>query len=250
MILVEKGAPCNYYTQSNTIEKRVYWIRKALQQFEEPRILDIGCGIGVYESIISNEVLEIIGIDMDLKFIEKCPSDLYNVNFLCTNAEKLPFIEDSFDVVLAIEVLEHVDDLDTILSEIHRVLQESGILVITIPNRGFPFLTHGYRIGNTRYNNFIGIPLPFATYFPTWLLRRLWLARCYDSRTLVKILCKNGFEVEELGFLMPAFDDVGIWGRMPKGLKNIVKRSCSFLDNKESSWFGLSIALLARKSKI
>lgn len=46
------------------------------------------------------------------------------------------------DVVFAIEVLEHVEDLDKSLLEINRILKPKGCLYLTVPNKYFPFDTH------------------------------------------------------------------------------------------------------------
>src|SRR3972149_4010751 len=57
--------------------------------------------------------------------------------FLVASASKLPFKDESFDIVLCTEVIEHVDDQSQAIEEMFRVIKEGGILVITSPNRFF-----------------------------------------------------------------------------------------------------------------
>ena len=52
-----------------------------------------------------------------------------------------------FDVVSTIEVLEHVRDVDMAMSEIVRVLKPGGALLVSVPNRYFPFETHLVKFG-------------------------------------------------------------------------------------------------------
>ena len=75
--------------------------------------------------------------------------------------EKLPFPDDYFDLVLSHEVLEHVQDDQQAINEILRVLKPGGRLILFVPNRGYPFETHGifwkgkYRFGNKLFVNYL-----------------------------------------------------------------------------------------------
>ena len=74
------------------------------------RILDIGCGIGMYSQKFKGEGAEVFGIDIDKKNIERAKKLDSLVNFLCSSAEKTPFEDNFFDIVFLNEVLEHVKD--------------------------------------------------------------------------------------------------------------------------------------------
>lgn len=81
--------------------------------------LEIGCRNRIYRSDFPNSV----GIDI---------ASFPNAD-IQASACSLPFCGEAFDIVLCTEVLEHVDDLHSAISEMHRVLKPSGKLIITVP---------------------------------------------------------------------------------------------------------------------
>lgn len=70
-----------------------------------------------------------------------------NVDFCQGQSEDLPFTDECFDIVISIEVFEHVENLEETLNEIFLLLKPNGILLVSVPDRGFPFLTHHRQIG-------------------------------------------------------------------------------------------------------
>jgi SAM-dependent methyltransferase len=56
--------------------------------------------------------------------------------FTTADVHELPFVDDSFDVVVCFEVIEHVDGQDGVIAELARVLAPGGVLAISSPNRG------------------------------------------------------------------------------------------------------------------
>lgn len=106
-------------------------------------VLDIGCGTGEYltiplGSLIKN--IEILGIDNDRKSIEyaRTKNTFQNVKFECTFIEKLEK-NLKYDFIILSEVLEHLNDPDSMLIEIRELLSPEGICLITIPNGFGPF---------------------------------------------------------------------------------------------------------------
>ena len=76
--------------------------------------------------------------------------------------EHLPVAAASFDLILSHEVLEHVADDRRALAEMSRVLRPGGRIVLFVPNRGYPFETHGvYWRGAYRFGN-----IPLVNYLP------------------------------------------------------------------------------------
>ena len=88
------------------------------------RVLDIGCGVQPYRPMLGAGVTEYVGVDR--------PGDLSRPTCYAA-AEHLPFPDESFDVVLSTQVLEHVVDPRVALQEAMRVLRPGGRAVITIP---------------------------------------------------------------------------------------------------------------------
>lgn len=97
------------------------------------KILDFGCGNGdgVHFLAAENKSNEIIGVDLDISLAASRYPDL---QFIKLENGSLPFAADCFDVVYASDVLEHVSDLESAITEITRVLKAVGKFIISIPH--------------------------------------------------------------------------------------------------------------------
>lgn len=97
-------------------------------------LLDVGCArpCAIMED---GSFLRFLGYGqgVDIKDIK------VDFTFGRASVTNLPFRDHSFDVVTAIEVLEHVEDLDSALRSIHRVLRKGGVFVITTPSNNLLF---------------------------------------------------------------------------------------------------------------
>jgi SAM-dependent methyltransferase len=91
------------------------------------KVLDVGCGIGDFLRFRDNT----IGTDINESIVEYCKSQGLDV-FLFENG-RLAFEDNSFDGVVLDNVLEHIENPTTILSEINRVLRKNGTLIIGVP---------------------------------------------------------------------------------------------------------------------
>jgi 2-polyprenyl-3-methyl-5-hydroxy-6-metoxy-1,4-benzoquinol methylase len=92
-------------------------------------ILDIGCGHGVYGKELLKKGYRYTGIEANEKYVKEARK---HVDALCMRAEKLEFPDKSFDTIILLEVLEHLEDPYTALSEIVRVTRKN--LVVSVPN--------------------------------------------------------------------------------------------------------------------
>ncbi len=102
------------------------------------QILDIGCGAGVDTILAALSVGpkgSVVGVDIVPEMIARAESnlqmmDLDNVDFQNTSGEKLPFADDTFDVVISNGVINLIPDKEAVLSEIIRVLKPAGRLMV------------------------------------------------------------------------------------------------------------------------
>jgi SAM-dependent methyltransferase len=105
-------------------------IRNPKSKIQNPKILDVGCGTGG-----NLEMLEKFGaaegVDVSDEALEFCKSKGLKVHKGL--AEKLPFTDASFDVVTALDVIEHLDDDVAGLKEMHRVLKAGGKTLVFVP---------------------------------------------------------------------------------------------------------------------
>jgi len=101
------------------------------------RVLDLGCRSGAVTRAYAagNEVT---GVDVDRRALERAAAALSIETVWADVDESLPFENESFDVVVAAELLEHVRDPAALMGEIRRVLRPGGTFVGSVPN--------GYRL--------------------------------------------------------------------------------------------------------
>ena len=103
------------------------------------KFLDIACGLGHFCRYIKarNPELEIWGMDFSpvaINYAKKIAKVAgMKINFIVGNAQKLPFEDNSFDIVSAQEVIEHLNNPDLFLEEIKRILKLGGKAYITTP---------------------------------------------------------------------------------------------------------------------
>lgn len=121
-------------------------VRRMLQELElkdGDKILDLGCGNGYYSYLLTQLPLKlkIIGLDSHVNAIEDAKTKVSGkkVKFIVGAAEKIPFPKNYFDKIIMSEVIEHVRDDIKVLKETKRVLKKDGILVLTTPNKDYPF---------------------------------------------------------------------------------------------------------------
>jgi SAM-dependent methyltransferase len=103
---------------------------------ERPRILDVGCGTGA-NLIMLAQFGEAHGLDVSSDALEFCATRGLNDVSLGA-AEELPYPDASFDLVTALDVIEHLDDDLAGMKEIHRVLRPNGRALLFVP--AFMFL--------------------------------------------------------------------------------------------------------------
>jgi SAM-dependent methyltransferase len=103
---------------------------------DRPRILDVGCGTGANLELLAG-FGEAEGVDVSVDALAFCRArGLTNVRQGA--AEKLPYEDESFDLVTALDVVEHLDDDAAGLREMHRVLRPGGRALLFVP--AFMFL--------------------------------------------------------------------------------------------------------------
>jgi len=106
--------------------------------------LDVGCSIG----IISEHLAErwrswrFFGVDIDEQALRLARSRGGRAQFCIGDGLRLPFPDESFDLVICAQVYEHVTDWRALLSEIYRVLRPNGICFFSGPNRLYPIEDH------------------------------------------------------------------------------------------------------------
>lgn len=115
--------------------------------------LEIGCGTGKISEVISPRVGSLTVSDISEKLAKGVGTRL-NVNWMQQDACSLSIPDDSFDIVISSECIEHVPDPEKALSEMVRVLKPNGVLIVTTPNKiWYPVLWVAMKVG---IRNFAG----------------------------------------------------------------------------------------------
>lgn len=103
-------------------------------KYKNGSVLDIGFGNGEIEKILVNTKLHLAGIEISKRSVGKIRG-IVNGDFKKASIYKIPFKNNSFDYVLALDVLEHLSDkkLFDALKEINRVTKSGGCLIVSVP---------------------------------------------------------------------------------------------------------------------
>ena len=139
------------YQQMYDLETFYWWFiarRKLIREIvadhvsrpEETTILDVGCGTGLNQEMLA-QFGRVFGTDSSeeaLRFSRQRDVE----NLVLSDAEALQFADETFELVTALDVLEHVDDDLKALAEIWRVMKPGALLVVTVPAYGFLWSEH------------------------------------------------------------------------------------------------------------
>jgi SAM-dependent methyltransferase len=221
-------------------ERRLEMIRRYIP-LENARLLDIGCGLGQYVRAFGRYTDRAYGIDIDARRVERGTDE--GLSSLCAAVgEALPFADASFDGILLNEVLEHVRSDRETLREALRVLKPGGRIVIFVPNRFYPFETHGVYLGK----RYVFGNIPLVNYLPDPARRKLVPhARAYTKAGLERITEGLPCRWVDWTVIFPGFDNVV--ARKP-ALGNAVRKVTYTMENTWLKRLGLSHLVVLERS--
>jgi SAM-dependent methyltransferase len=131
--------------------------------------LDIGCGEGYGASAFAMGVKHLTAIDVDKKTIAAAVEKyrVKNLNFMIYDGSRLPFADNSFDIVTAFHVLEHVENDICFIDEAKRVLKPGGQLILATPNKEMrlPGAIAPWNIHHLREYNDVNLKVILACHF-------------------------------------------------------------------------------------
>jgi len=124
------------------MDKRTRRFLEAIKDLHQPKILEVGMGQGQFLKRIakSRPDARLYGIDISKTAIETAKKDnALQGKFTTGDAQRLPFSKDRFDVVVIMDVLEHLKTPKKAISEANRVLKPGGLFHFYVPCEGQPF---------------------------------------------------------------------------------------------------------------
>lgn len=99
------------------------------------KVLDLGCGNGISSRLLNQAGYEVVGTDISALFLEDARKwESSKLRYEVCDVLELPYEDGSFDVICSNELVEHLPDVETALSEMERVVRKDGIVVISGPN--------------------------------------------------------------------------------------------------------------------
>lgn len=148
------------------------------------KILDFGCSSGVITNILAMEARDVIGIDIDKNAISRANKNYKNNNlrFKSTKSIKTNFRSNGFDIIIANQIYEFVEDDELLMKEIYRLLKFNGFCFFGARNK--------YAIIEAQYN------IPFLSWIPMNLLGYVGRYRSFWS---LKQLVSN-FKIHDYTF--------------------------------------------------
>ncbi|HEX9616281.1 MAG TPA: class I SAM-dependent methyltransferase [Anaerolineales bacterium] len=184
-------------------ERRLQMIRQAAGERLKGCVLENGCGVGAYIERLAPLGGKVIGLEYDSERAREALA--HSEHILQAEGEALPFPAGAFDAILSHEVLEHVQDDRATVREMVRALRPGGRLVLFVPNRGYPFETHGiYWRGRYRFGN-----VPLVNYLPRSLRDRLAPhVRVYSRRDLERLFAGLPVRFVERRVIFGAYDNI------------------------------------------
>ena len=147
---------------------------RTLWRFAPGKILDVGCGGGMYMKVMKDKGWDVCGVDASTQATQRAQS-LGLDNVFTGELQEAGFPDAHFDVVLMRHSLEHMPHPSRTLAEVHRILKQDGHVLIVTPNLGSIeakiFKEHWYQIDAPRHFYFL------------------------DRNTIGELLKKHGFSI-------------------------------------------------------
>ena len=209
-------------------------------RLEGARVLVDGCGVGMYARQIQRRFTpSVTAFDIEFERVRAARAGIAAA--LTAAGEHIPFADDSFDILLSHEVIEHVSDDRRAVQEMVRVLKPGGRIVLFCPNRWHPFETHGhywrgeYHFGNT----------PLINYLPRrWRDRLCPHVRAYTAAELKRLFGGQPVDYVHHSRIYGGYDNIiARLGRPARAGRDLLYR---FERSRLDTW-GLSHFLVVEK---
>ena len=116
----------------------IFKIKNENKPLERIKILDIGCGGGLLSEPMKRLGADVVGIDASNKNIQvakiHAKKNKLDIKYICTSPENFE-TKNKFDVILNMEIIEHVEDVDFFLKSCSKLLKKNGIMFVATLNK-------------------------------------------------------------------------------------------------------------------
>lgn len=200
---------------------------KTLGNVKEKKILDWGCGSGIYAKLLHKKGAKIKGFDISEEMINIARKDNPKLDLRVGSGTKIPFNE-KFDIVFASLALHYLKDWNKVFKEVSRVLKNNGLFIFSDDNP----VTKSSKsiIHNKKKLKALGIRNYFKEgemHYADWKLpnRKTVRIRSYAKtyETIIKTILKNNFEIIDYIDTKPLSsaknkfkEEYELWSKVPK----------------------------------
>lgn len=147
--LIWQQLPVDYYDKglSNNLFQKIWHkhkmnvLKNILPKGRVNKIIDIGCASGIITNYLTSiyPQADIVGMDVYQEIIRYAKTKHPNIKFIVGDAHKIPFSNDSYDLVLCYETIEHVINPMVVLHEIKRLVKKDGVVIIAMDSGNLLF---------------------------------------------------------------------------------------------------------------
>jgi 2-polyprenyl-3-methyl-5-hydroxy-6-metoxy-1,4-benzoquinol methylase len=174
------------YAHKNPIIDYIFWQRVEIAynyatQNTNSKVLDFGCGTGLLSYLIANDGINVVANDVDfssLSLIKKAVRFPANIQFMEGDLLNQHLPENSFDLIIALDVLEHINNLDDYITLFEKLLNPGGAIIVSGPTESILYkigrkLAGEQFTGNYHVNNIKNIREQFEARMETKVIKRL-----------------------------------------------------------------------------
>jgi len=131
------------------------------------RVIDLGCGSGVFTQLLREAGYRAVGLDISPKLIKRGRDAYPGLELIVGDAENLPFADGTFDGVLLSALVHHFPDPRRLAAEAYRVLRPGGRFMAFDPNRLNPPM-YLYRVRSSPFYSSVGVTENEQPVLPKW----------------------------------------------------------------------------------
>lgn len=151
-------------------------------------VLDIASGEGYGSHLMSRFARNVSGVDIDNESVELAAKKYksHNLNYKQGSATQIPFDDNTFDVVVSFETIEHIAEHNQMIIEIKRVLKKDGVLIISTPDKM-------YYSDVRKFNNHFHVKELYREEFKDLISTQFDYCALYDQLYLngISIICNE-----------------------------------------------------------
>jgi ubiquinone/menaquinone biosynthesis C-methylase UbiE len=216
---------------------------KRLAQVGGRVLLDFGCGGGAQAFFFEGDFRGVIGVDVVEEHLDAFARAVVKKGWagrfqpVLYDGTHLPLADESVDFAVSFEVLEHVEDDESALGELGRVVQPGGFLCLSVPNRWWVFETHGADLPLLPWNR-----VPFFSWLPRRIHDRFARARVYARSRAERLVEDAGFEVIRAAYITAPMDAV-----KSSSLKRLLRGTVFRSDSTRLPFLATSILIVGRR---